>query len=67
MIQRKAKKDTWYAGKRWRPLLNIPTNFKQLDFANYNYILGDKIFSEASPEAEAAFDTVIIWIGLQAR
>jgi len=45
---------------RWYPMPTIKT-YKDLDFDDYMYILGDKIFREASAEAEEAFNRVKMW------
>lgn len=65
MIQRKAKNKYWQAGKRWRTCWFNGITFNNLDFENYKYIIGDKIYDEATPEAEEAFKTVMMWVGLQ--
>jgi hypothetical protein len=45
----------------------VPTfpEYSELKFEAYDYILGDKIFTEASPEAEKAYDTVVVWMAIQ--
>jgi hypothetical protein len=65
MIQIKAKNKYWQSGKRWQRLWTIPSDFDRLDFENYQHILGDKIFTEPTEEARAAFDAVMMWRQLQ--
>ena len=50
---------------KWYKLLNIET-YTRLDFEDYDYIIGDKIFREPSAEAEKAFNTAKMWAELQA-
>ena len=66
MIQSKAKNKYWQAGRRWRTCWFTGIKFKTLDFQNYQYIIGDKIYTEANDEAEEAFKTVLMWVNLQA-
>ena len=65
MIQRKAKNKYWQAGKRWRTMPRTPLVFIELDFCNYQYIIGDKIFTEPTEEAKEAFKAVIMWHQIQ--
>jgi len=65
MIQFKAKNKYWTVGDRWYKLPLMPKNVEYLNFDDYNYIIGDKIFTELSDEAIAAFDTVQMWQSLQ--
>ena len=65
MIQSKAKNKYWQAGKRWRVMAHIPKDIHDMDFQNYQYIIGDKIYTEINEESEAAFKSVLMWIELQ--
>jgi len=65
MIQSKAKNKYWQAGKRWKTVWFKNIKFGNLDFENYQYILGDKIYKEPTKEAEEAFNTVAMWRNLQ--
>jgi len=67
MIQIKAKNKYWQAGQRWQRLWTIPSDFDRLDFQNYQYIFGDKIFTEPTKEAEEAYKAVMMWQGLQEK
>ena len=65
MIQIKAKNKYWSAGKVWKPALFTATKISELDWENYQFIIGDTIFKEPTAEAKAAFDAVIMWEQLQ--
>ena len=67
MIQIKAKNKYWHAGKRWQRLWTVPSDFYKLDWQNYKYIFGDKIFTEPTQEAKDAFDAVMMWDQLHAK
>ena len=65
MIQFRAKNRYWATGRVWRKLPTLPAEFSELKWEAYDYILGDKIFTEPSPEAEDAFKMVQMWSGIQ--
>lgn len=61
MIQFRSKHPYSSKSKRWFPLLTRYMSFEELNFEDYSYILGDKIYHEPSPEAEQAFNATQIW------
>ncbi len=67
MIQFKAKNKYWQAGRRWKTVWAKNIKFENLDFDDYQYIIGDTIFTEATVEAEEAFNTVKIWMQLHGK
>lgn len=64
MIQYRAKNRYWQGGRRWFRMVTPPTNFDELRFEDYDYIIGDKIFTEPNDEANNAFDMVMMWSNL---
>ena len=57
-----SKHDRWYP-TRWYPT-TTPEVYNDLDFEDYMFILGDKIYREPSVEAEQAFNQVKMWDSL---
>lgn len=60
MIQFKSKHKYSSKSDRWYPMILV-SSIDELDFEDYMYILGDKIFKEKSQAAKEALDTVIMW------
>lgn len=53
---------------RWYPIISMPESYSYqwLDFDDYMYIIGDKVYKESSPEAREAFERVKVWMQLKA-
>lgn len=60
MIQFKSKHPYSNKSDRWYPMLT-PKPYKNLEFEDYSYIFGDKIFTKASDEAKQAYDAAMLW------
>ncbi|RKZ94227.1 MAG: hypothetical protein DRQ40_06325 [Gammaproteobacteria bacterium] len=63
MIQRRAKNRYWVSGQRWRKCWTIKT-FENFDFNEYDYIIGDQIFTKDNEAARVAYDMVKMWTAL---
>ncbi len=51
---------------RWYPMVTIKT-YQDINYQDYAYIFGDKIFREHSEEAEQAFNSAKMWSELKQR
>lgn len=47
--------------KKWFKMLRMPTRYENLNFEDYSYILGNKIFHKPSEEAREAFEAEKMW------
>ena len=64
MIQYKSKHPYSSRSNRWYKLISVRT-YQHLNFEDYSYIIGDKIFREESTKAEEAFEAVKLWLQLK--
>ena len=66
MIQYKSKHPYSSRYDRWYPMLSGSNlKYEQLNYEDYMYIIGDKVFREHSAEAEKKFNEVMMWIQLK--
>jgi hypothetical protein len=66
MIQYKSKHAYSNKYNRWYPLLTI-RQYVHLDWEDYMYLIGDKVFKEPSKQAEEAFTVAKMWMGLKQK
>ena len=66
MIQYKSKHPYSSKYDRWYPMLmSYKITYDRLNFEDYSYIFGDKVFREDSAEAKDSFEKVILWMALK--